>query len=278
MIATRVESLRARSTFVDVVVAALEKGKADSERRMAAEVTYYSFFSVFPLLMVFVTVLDTVFDSKTKDEILNSALGQFPVIGSDLVGSVSTPQGRGLAAAIGLLTALWAGTRAFESFDHAIYVVWRGPAAPPPSVMKGRLRGLLLMVIIGGSILVATVAGSILTRLAFLPVGVRPLTFVVSVVLNTGVILLIFAVLTLGSPPWRDQLPGAVLGGVGWTLLQTVGALFVDYVVRGASDIYGTFAVVIGLLTWLNVQIRLLLKAAELNSVLVSRRTSPTTH
>ena len=39
------------------------------------------------------------------------------------------------------------------------------------------------------------------------------------------------------------------------------------YVVKGASDIYGTFAVVIGLLTWINIQVRLILWAAELNTI-----------
>ena len=43
------------------------------------------------------------------------------------------------------------------------------------------------------------------------------------------------------------------------------------YVVKGASDVYGTFAVVIGLLTWINIQVRLILWAAELNTVIEAR-------
>jgi uncharacterized BrkB/YihY/UPF0761 family membrane protein len=61
------------------------------------------------------------------------------------------------------------------------------------------------------------------------------------------------------------------VGAVGWTILQTVGAYFVRYIVKGASDVYGTFAVVIGLLTWINIQIRLILWAAELNTVIEAR-------
>jgi membrane protein len=67
--------------------------------------------------------------------------------------------------------------------------------------------------------------------------------------------------------------PGALVGGIGWSILQTLGAYFVRYFVKGASDTYGAFAVVIGLLTWINIQIRLILYAAELNTVLATRET-----
>jgi membrane protein len=268
----RVERLRERSTFVDNLLATLRKAKLDGERRLAAEVTYYAFFSIFPLLLVFVTVVDAVFRAKTKEQIVNSAVSQFPVIGEDLVNSISSPQGRGVATVIGLLTALWAGTHAFESFEHAIQVVWRGPGSPPLGFVKSRLRALLLMAIVGGAILAATLLGSILSRFGLLPLGLKPLTAIATLALNTGVILVCFAVVTPGGPHWREQLPGAVLGGVGWTVLQTVGALFVDHVIRGASNTYGTFAVVIGLLTWINLVVRFLLYAAEMNSVLAARR------
>jgi membrane protein len=249
----------------------MAKRKEDNERRLAAEITYYAFFAVFPLLMVFVTIVQIVFSSKTSEEIVKSALAQFPVIGTSLISSITTPEGRGIATVIAIATALWAGSRGFESFQHAIYVVWRGPAAPPPSTVMGRLRAFLLMGVIGGSILVITVVGAILSRLHFLPGVDRFVTTLVSIGLNTGVILVTFASVTPGGPRWRAQLPGAIVGGVGWTILQAVGALFVNYIVRGASDTYGVFAVVIGLLTWINIQVRFFLFAAELNSVLAAR-------
>jgi YihY family inner membrane protein len=269
--AGRVERLRERWAVLDVLVAMVEKGKADEERRLAAEISYYGFFSIFPLLLVFVTVVDIVFGSKTKDQILDSAIGQLPVIGHDLIENVSTPQGRSLATVIGLLTALWAGSHAFESFQHALLVVWQGPQAPKQSQFKVRLRSILPMSILGVAILLTTLAGSVLSRLSFVAVIAKPLGILVSLVLNTAVLLLIFAVMTPAGPNWRRQWPGALFGGIGWTVLQTVGALFVEYIVKGASDTYGTFAVVIGLLTWINIQVRLMLYACEVNSVLSAR-------
>jgi membrane protein len=271
VIAARVARLRERYPFVDALAATMAKRKADNERRLAAEITYYAFFAVFPLLMVFVTIVDIVFSSKTSEQIVNSALAEFPVIGTSLISSATTAEGRGVATVIAILAALWAGSHAFESFEHAIDVVWRGPAAPPKSFVRNRLRAFLLMAIIGASVLVITIVGAILSLIHFLPGVDRALTTVVTISLNTGVILLAFAVVTPGGPRWRAQLPGAIVGGLGWTMLQAVGALFFDYVVRGASDVYGVFAVVIGLLTWINIQVRFFLFAAELNSVLATR-------
>ena len=268
----RVAHLRERFAFADVVFMTMAKRRVDNERRMSAEITYYAFFAVFPLLMVFVTIIEIVFSSKASEDILNSVVSQFPVIGGDIVNNVNTPQGRSVATAIAVLAALWAGSHAFESFEHAIDVIWRGPAAPPQSMVKSRLKAFLVMAFIGAAILVITVVGSLMSRVQFLPGVDRVVTTLVTIGLNTGVILVAFAAVTPGRPRWRAQLPGAIIGGVGWTALQAVGGLFIQHVVRGASDTYGVFAVVIGLLAWINIQVRFFLIAAEVNSVLAMRR------
>ena len=80
--------------------------------RLAAVVSYYSFFSVFPLLLVFVTVLGIVLqdNEELRDELVDGALGQIPVIGSELASAGSLP-GSGFVLALGIVTALWAGPR-----------------------------------------------------------------------------------------------------------------------------------------------------------------------
>lgn len=267
----RVTELRSRSGLFDVLWRTADEARIDGQRRLAAEITYYAFFSLFPLLMVFVSLMEAVFDKKTSEEIVTSVLGQFPVVGADIVGNIATPQGRGFAAAVGIVLALWAGSHAFESFEHAILVVWKGPGVAPIPFVRGRLGAFMLMGILGVAILVTTIIGSLLAAIELMPGLVKPLTFVVSLALNAGVILVVFRVMAPGRQTWRSQVPGAVIGGIGWSVLQTLGAYFVRYFVKGASDVYGTFAVVIGLLTWINIQVRLILYAAELNSVLATR-------
>jgi uncharacterized BrkB/YihY/UPF0761 family membrane protein len=86
-------------------------------------------------------------------------------------------------------------------------------------------------------------------------------------VVNVGVFLLGFRVLTVRDIPFRDLVPGAIVAGLGWLLLQSVGGYYITHQLKGASQTYGMFAVVIGLLSWLYLQAQLTLFAAEINAV-----------
>ena len=63
-----------------------------------------------------------------------------------------------------------------------------------------------------------------------------------------GVLLLMlaFRILTVKELSWADVRPGAVVAAVAWTVLQAVGGYYVGHQLQGASEVYGTFAVVIG--------------------------------
>ena len=91
---------------------------------------------------------------------------------------------------------------------------------------------------------------------------------IIAVVLNVGTMLIVFRVLTVADVSWKDVLPGAVLAGVSWTVLQSLGGYFLERKITGASNVYGTFAVVIGLLWWLFIGAQLTVVAAEVNVVL----------
>ena len=80
-----------------------------------------------------------------------------------------------------------------------------------------------------------------------------------------------FQVLTGRWVTWRRLLPGAAVGAVGWSVLQTLGVYVLDRQLQQANLIYGVFAVVIVLLSWLYLSARLLLYAAEINVVLARR-------
>ena len=88
-----------------------------------------------------------------------------------------------------------------------------------------------------------------------------------SLVLNIGVFWLAFRLGTAPEIGWRQLRLGAVIGGVIWQVLQDVGGYFVSHQLAHASPVYGTFAVVIGLLAWLYLEAELTLYAVEINVV-----------
>jgi uncharacterized BrkB/YihY/UPF0761 family membrane protein len=90
-------------------------------------------------------------------------------------------------------------------------------------------------------------------------------------VVNTCLFLIGFRVLTVRNVSLRSLLPGAVLAALAWALLQWLGGWYVNRQLTHATNTYGTFALVIGLLSWLYLAATVTLYAAELNAVLARR-------
>jgi uncharacterized BrkB/YihY/UPF0761 family membrane protein len=91
-----------------------------------------------------------------------------------------------------------------------------------------------------------------------------------AVAANIGMYFVGFRVLTPKGVPARKLVPGAVAGGVAWTVLQAVGAYLVHHFLRSAS-VYGVFATVLGRLAWIYLGVEITVYAAETNVVLARR-------
>jgi uncharacterized BrkB/YihY/UPF0761 family membrane protein len=90
-------------------------------------------------------------------------------------------------------------------------------------------------------------------------------------VVNVALFVVAFRVLTSKTIPLRELLPGAIAAGLAWQLLQTIGGYLVAHQLRYATQVYGFFAVVLGLLGWLSLGAQLTLYCAEFNVVRVRR-------
>jgi len=234
---------------------------------LAATIAYYGFFSVFPLLMVLTSVAGMVLRDRPdlQTSLLDSALAQFPVVGTEIRRNVGSIDGSGLALVIGLALAVWAGLGAVRSAQVAMDTVWDVPRKARRGTPASIAMALVMLAVLGGFILAAAAfaglagaAGGWLGSIAGLAA---------SAVLNVVVFAIAFRVLTAADVGWRDVAPGAVLAGIGWTVLLTVGGLIVGNRIASSSDVYGSFALVIGLLAWIYLGAQLTLVAAELNVV-----------
>ena len=85
--------------------------------------------------------------------------------------------------------------------------------------------------------------------------------------MNVGWFALAFKVLMAVPVRWREIWPGAVLAAVGWQVLLLAGGLLVNRSLRGATQSYGFFGIVLGLLAWIALLANLLVLAAEVNAV-----------
>jgi YihY family inner membrane protein len=270
-----VDRVQQRHRMTAVAVAVLKKYGEDNGRRVAAAIAFYGFFSIFPLLLVLVSVLGLVLhgDDGLRHRILNTALAQFPVIGTDIQKNVGAATGSAVAVVVGVIGALWAGTAAFTTLQLALDQVWGVPWAKRRKQVSRRLRSLFGVVLVGVGLVGVTVVTSVLAGVRG-PFGIvgRVLLATATVIVVAALFAAVFRWLTSAEVSWRAVLPGSVLAGVGWVLLGAVGGIYITRVVQGASDTYGVFAVVIGLLSWLLLVAQLVIYAAELNVVLSERR------
>ena len=255
-----------------MVVAVVRRAGDDRAGALAGLIAYYAFFSLFPLLLVLVTVVGWALagDPALRDRVVDSAVSQFPAVGSDLRDNIGQLEGNGVALAIGLVTALWAGLGVGRGLQVASDTVWSVPIDERPLALAARLRALAVLIVLGTALLVGVVASGFAAGVGgAAPVG-RSLGAIAAL---AAVGAALWATLRILAPrrSWADHLPGAVLAAVGWAVLQLVGTWFVDRVVRRAGGTYGVFAVVIGLLVWLSLLARLLVTAMELNVVRARR-------
>jgi membrane protein len=264
------DRLQRRVPALGFPLAVMKKFSDDKAGHLAALIAYYGFFSIFPLLLVLVTVLGYVLagDPDWYDRIVDSALGQFPVIGEDI--RIGALRGDAAALLIGALGALWAGLGVTVAAQRAMDEVWDVPNRERRNFFTARLRGLLVLVTLGGLNLAITIAvGLIVGGLGSF--GVRASGLGLTLLLDVFLFWASFRLLTAREVPTRELWLGIVLAAVGWAALQTLGTIYVDRVVSRASSTYGLFAIVIGLLSWLYIGGQILLYAAEANVVRVRR-------
>jgi YihY family inner membrane protein len=271
----RLDSWQQRHRAPAFVFGVVKKYADDRGGHLAALITYYGFLALFPLLLVFVTVLGYIAHDNPglRRDLLDTALADFPLVGQELRRNVGALNGNGLALVVGLLALAWGSLGVAHVMQHAMAQVWNVPGARRPGFGARLLRSVLVLGVLGLAV-VGTAALTALTTLVPGGSAVPILSTFLVVVLNVGLYWLAFRVLTPGEVASRDLLPGAILGGVAWTALQTLGSWLVARQLRHTSELYGTFGVVLGLLFFLYLAAQIVVYAAEVN-VVRARRLAP---
>jgi membrane protein len=269
-----VDRFQQRHRWLGFPLAVLQKYADDQGGYLAATITYYGFFAIFPLLLVLTTALGFVLQSHhhLEQRIVDSALGQFPVIGPQL--SRGSLHGSALALGLGLAAAAWAGMGVFLASQNAMNHLWGVPFKRRPDPLHARGRALLLLLLLGGGALAATILAALATVGARFGLTWKIGSLAISTALNIGLFWLGFRLLTAREVRWRQLRGGAITAGVLYELLQTLGGYYVGHTLKHADNVYGTFGLVIGLLSWIYLSAHITLLAAEGN-VVATRRLWP---
>ena len=270
-----VDRFQQRWPALAVPVAVWSKFNDDEAGNLAALIAYYAFAAIFPLLLVLVTVLDFVLrdNPSLRDRLLNSALSQYPVIGLRIQDNLGSIPGNGAALIIGVVLLLLGARGVAGAMQNALCGVWGIKKEQRPAFPLSLVWSFALVLTVGTGFLVTTTLAGLACGVGNVISGVlgTVVTVLVSLVLNVGMFWLSFRIATARQVRWRDLRTGSAIAAVGWTALQFAGGLVVKHQLQRASELYGTFAIVLGLLAWLFLQAELTLYAAEADVVLTRR-------
>jgi membrane protein len=268
----RVEKARARYGFVDVAVRTFKRFSEDDGGFYAAALTYYVFFSLFPLLIFATALLGFATDlfPELRADLLEQGFESFPllsdVLNEDVLAAIERAAG-GLAL-LSVVLALYSGTGAVTALAHALDKIHR--VEDEGNLLTKRLDALKWLAIFSVAVLASLGAGS----LAALAPGLLGtwLGHAVGFGLNLFIFLTAFKFLPHFRRSWSEVLPGALLAAAVFEVLKYAGEIYLDRGASARSATFGALATAAGLLvaSYLLAQITLL--AAEVNAVLAERR------
>ena len=246
----------------------VKKFSDDEGGSMVSLIAYRAFFSLFPLLLLLVTILGYVLagDSELREAIVNSTLSQFPIIGDQIKGG--TLHGSGIALAVGIIGSLLAGLGVVLETEQTFNRCWGVPRSGERGFVGSRVRAIGLLVVLGGLAVVSTVVSGLAAGGAgFLGGGGKVAGLGIATLLNLVVFGAVFRLLTTDTVETHALIPGVVVATIGWEILQVAGGWYISHEVKNASAVYGTFALVIGLLAWIHLGATFVVLGAETNVV-----------
>ncbi len=252
--------------------AVIKKHREDEAGRRAALFTYYGFLALFPLLLVLTSALRLFLRDNTqlKNQIIHGANTYFPVIGHDLQQNIHGLTKTGIALVIGLLLTLYGIRGAADVLRGGLDHIWQVPRGRRSSFPGSILRSLGIIIIGGlGLLLAPVVAGYALVfghNLFF-----EILSILLTLVFLFWMLVLVMKISLSVHKPLRQIWVGAAIAAISLEILQSLGGYLVARELRNLDNLYGTFAIILGLIYWIYLQAQVLFYVFEFDSVRVLR-------
>jgi YihY family inner membrane protein len=265
----RIDAMQQSHSVPAFLFAITKKYGDDNAGALTVQLTYSLFVTVFPLLLLLVTILGIVLadDAADRQRVLNSAFGQFPIIGTQLAHNVHAMKRSSVFGLVfGILGLVYGTTGLAQSGLYSMEQIWNLPSATRPNYLTRMIRSVIFLIVLAVGLVLATALAGFGT-FGHHNIWLGILGEVLAAIVNVGLYLAAFRVLTPKQVSTRSLLPGVVVGGCAWTVLQAVGGYVVGHDLKGASAVYGLFGFVLGLVAWIYLGAEITLYAAEVNTV-----------
>ena len=268
------QKLRDKRPALDHLIRAFGRYTADAGDRQAASVTFFGFLSFFPVLALATSILSYALGDEAVDTVVEQVNAYAPGLAEQLglreiLGDNAAAGATGL---VGLAGLLYSGLGWVDALREAIRAIWHHNVKEGNFLVK-KAKDVVILIGLGGTLLLSIAVTSLtgafsgfaleLVGLDESPVATA-VTWVLGLALgllsSTAIFLFLFWRLPKVQSPFRRVLKGAVLAAVLFEVLKRVGALYIERTTE--NPLYGSFAVIVGLLVWINIVSRMLLVCA----------------
>lgn len=256
--------------------------------RLSASFSYYATFSIFPLLLLAITVVGFVVGDSdaTRNELLDAiAKPGNPVrdvVAKTLTAMQASGNARGLSAVIGVVTLFFGASGAFTEVDAALNRIWGVPKLESKGIkgfvlvfLRERLASFAIVGGLGLTVFVSLVASAVLSFVStettdviggpIWPAMMKTAEQATSIVLISCVFTLAFHFIPRSRPKMRWVFPGAVLTTVCLSALKEVFATYLAHLADYSA--YGYAGGVLGLVTWIYLTTTIVFMGAQLTRI-----------
>lgn len=273
------------STVRSLAAETIREWREDKASRLAAALSYYTIFSLSPLLVISLAIAGRVFDrASAQQQVLNQAEHLIGETGAEAIGQLldnaADPAVGSLAALLSVGILLFAASGAFVQLHDALNTVWDVTTKPGHGLVATlwkRFLSFTMVLAVGFLLLVSLVLSTVLAALGewvsqatVMTVWVaRVLNAVISFVAISGLFALIFRYVPDVRVAWRDVWLGAVLTAVMFTIGKWGIGLYLGQ--SAAASAYGAAGSVVVLLIWVYYSAQILFLGAEFTQVYARR-------
>ena len=267
-----------KRSWMGVLKCTFREFKEDNLTDWAAALTYYGVLSLFPALLVLVSIVGLAGDSAIdtlKENIAAMAPGDAANIANDAIENLRGSGTAGLMAIVGVLIALWSASNYVGAFMRASNAIYEVDEGRPFYKVRPLQLGITLVMVLALALcaIAVVVSGPLAQRVGdVIGLGDTAVTVfniakwpVIALVFMTMLAFLYYAAPNVKHPKFRWVSPGGIVGVVIWLVASAAFALYVANF--GSYDkTYGSLGGVIAFLTWLWISNIAVLLGAEFNA------------
>jgi membrane protein len=234
--------------------------KSFTEKQAAqasAGLAYYSIFSIFPLLLVFIAAGSYFVDTDQVFNVVTQFIQQALPISRQVINEnlQEILDARGTAGILSIVTLLWSASGMFTSLAYNINLAWSRAARR--NFLQNRIVGLWMIVGLIGLIVLSLVLSWITQRLPHMDIAHASaadliLWRLISALGSWLMIFLVFLTLYRWIPtmrvPWSATLWGALLASLAWKGVTTGFSWYLDSRFGRYQLVYGSLGAIVAFL------------------------------